>query len=257
MLKPTERFTTRVENYIKYRPHYPTQLVTMLQNECGLTADWRIADIGAGTGILTKLFLDHGNVVDAIEPNQAMREAAERLLHEYPNFRSIDATAETTTLADSAIDLITAGQAFHWFDLAQTKQEFLRILKPGGLMMLAWNDLQVDSTPFLKEYMQVIHQYSIDVKLVHQRSSGITREVIADFFSPEAFSEQHFHNEQVCDFKGLIGRVMSASYAPEPDHPNYQPMVMALRRIFDKHQTEGSVRFDYDTRMYYGRLKSS
>ncbi len=124
MSKSVERFSSRVENYIKYRPNYPTDIIPFLKSASVLTDSSLIADIGSGTGKLTELFLQNGNTVFGIEPNQGMRAASERLLQAYLNFRSMDGTAEQTTLADSSIDLITAGQAFHWFNpsLARSKQ---------------------------------------------------------------------------------------------------------------------------------------
>ena len=116
MLDPTKRFSNRVENYLKYRPRYPAAIIPLLESECGLTPETLVADVGSGTGFLTELFLKHGNRVLGVEPNAEMRSAGERLLAKYPTFCSVNAMAEATTLADSSIDLIIAGQAFHWFD---------------------------------------------------------------------------------------------------------------------------------------------
>ncbi|MFN7096842.1 MAG: class I SAM-dependent methyltransferase, partial [Gammaproteobacteria bacterium] len=124
MNKATERFTETVQNYLKYRPSYPQEVLSFLVDECNLTKQSLIADIGSGTGFLSKLFLDYGNTVYGVEPNQAMREAVEDLLKRYNHFHSIDATAEATTLPDHSVDFITAGTAFHWFDFNKTKQEF-------------------------------------------------------------------------------------------------------------------------------------
>ena len=141
---PTKRFSNRVENYRKYRPRYPKAIIPLLEQECGLTHDARIADIGSGTGLLAELFLEHGNRVFGIEPNLEMRAAGDKLLAKYPNFSSTDATAEATTLADSSVDFVTVGQAFHWFDRDRAGKEFERILKDGGwvviiLVPVAWH----------------------------------------------------------------------------------------------------------------------
>src|ERR1019366_5901844 len=136
----TTRFSSRVENYIKYRPGYPQAIVDLLSARCGLTSASVIADVGSGTGILTELMLRNGNKVFAVEPNRDMREAAERLLSQHPNFISVEGTAEVTRLNDASVDLIVAGQSFHWFDRVKTRQEFLRVLKPGGWVALIWND---------------------------------------------------------------------------------------------------------------------
>ena len=136
---PTRRFTNRVANYARYRPGYPPAVLTCLRDECGLSPGSTVADVGSGTGILTELFLANGNHVYAVEPNEAMRQAAELSLAHYPGFTSVDGRAEATTLADDSVDFVTAGQAFHWFDAAASRVEFNRILRPGGYTALVWN----------------------------------------------------------------------------------------------------------------------
>src|SRR6476469_8499971 len=139
MQDSTKRFSSRVENYIKYRPSYPPTVIDILTEHCQLTPAAVMADIGSGTGLLTELFLKHGNRVFGVEPNRAMREAGERLLAGYSNFTSVDGVAEATTLPDHSVAFVTAGQAFHWFDVAKTRQEFIRILQPQGWAVLVWN----------------------------------------------------------------------------------------------------------------------
>ena len=158
MSSPTERFTSRVETYIKYRPTYPAAVIDLLRSECGLTADAIVADVGSGTGILSELVLKNGNEVIGVEPNQAMRLAAEHLLSSYPRFRSVEGSAEASTLPAASVDLITAGQAFHWFDATAARREFARILKPNGSVALIWNDRQLDSTEFLRGYEALLRQ---------------------------------------------------------------------------------------------------
>ena len=252
MLKSTERFTTRVENYVKYRPGYPPAVLDLLRAECGLTPASVIADIGSGTGILTRMFLENGNRVYGIEPNQAMREAGEQLLTGYPGFVSVAATAEETTLPDQSVDFITAGQAFHWFDLARTRPEFARILKPGGWLVLIWNSRRVASTTSLAEYEQFLKTYGTDYGNVNH--TNLNRDDFQAFYNPGSYRLTHFDNQQVFDFEGLKGRFLSASYAPEPDHPNFEPMLADLRRLFDAHQVDGVVTIEYDTEVFYGQL---
>ncbi len=252
MLKSTERFTTRVENYVKYRPGYPPAVLDLLKAECGLTPASVIADIGSGTGILTRLFLEHGNCVYGVEPNQAMREAGEQLLTGYPGFVSVAATAEKSTLLDQSVDFITAGQAFHWFDLARTRPEFARILKPGGWLVLVWNARRVASTASLTDYEQFIKTYGTDYGDVTR--TNLNRDDFRTFYSPGSYRLTKFENQQRFDFEGLKGRFLSASYAPEPGHPNYEPMLADLRQLFDAHQVDGVYTIEYDTDVYYGQL---
>lgn len=252
MLDSTKRFSSRVENYIKYRPGYPSAVIDLLATKCGLTTDSVIADIGSGTGILTELFLKHGNPVFGVEPNREMREAAERLLAKYPRFTSINGTAEATTLQANSIEFITAGQAFHWFNREKAYAEFIRILKPCGWVVLIWNDRQVDTHPFLAAYENLLKTYGTDYETVGHKH--VETDDVRAFFGDGNFDRAVFPSSQHFDFDGLRGRLMSSSYAPEPGHPKHQPMLTALREIFDRHQVGAKVAFNYDTTVYYGHL---
>jgi ubiquinone/menaquinone biosynthesis C-methylase UbiE len=252
MTDATQRFSSRVENYIKYRPGYPNGVVETLRSECGLTADSIVADVGSGTGILSEMFLRNGDAVYGIEPNREMREAAERLLKDYPRFRSVAARAEETTLDDASVDFVTAGQAFHWFDREKTRGEFSRILKPRGWVALIWNERVTTTTQFLVAYEQLLKDYSTDYEQVDHRR--IDDEVIRDFFGSDDFWLKQFKNAQVFDYEGVKGRLLSSSYAPEEGLPNYEPMLAELERIFQTYQDEGRIVFEYVTQMYYGQL---
>ncbi len=250
-MDPTQRFSSRVDNYVKYRPSYPAAILDLLAAECGLTAESIIGDIGSGTGLLAELFLKNGNRVFGIEPNKEMREAGEQLLKGYARFTSIAATAEATTLPDHSLDFITAGQAFHWFDRDRVKVEFPRILKPRGSIVLVWNDRRVDSTPFLRAYEELLRKYSPEYPRVDHRN--VDDHVIDATFPSFRFHLKSFENRQVFDFDGVQGRLLSSSYAPEAGHPNHAPMLDALAAIFDQYQLDGRVSFDYETKVYYGR----
>jgi len=249
---PKQRFSTRVENYIKYRPSYPAGVINLLREECGLDKNSVIADIGSGTGILSELLLKFGSRVFGVEPNREMRAAGERLLTEYPGFTSVAASAEDTTLPDNSLDLITASQAFHWFDRAKAKEEFLRILKPGGWVTLIWNDRQTTTTPFLIEYEHLLQTYATDYKVVNHKE--LDPGAIGSFFEPDRFTLEMFENRQLFDFESLVGRLLSSSYAPEEGHPNHEIILEKLREIFDRYNVEGNVAFGYETLVYYGRL---
>jgi len=254
MSQSVERFSSRVENYIKYRPNYPTDIIPFLKSESVLTDSSLIADIGSGTGKLTELFLKNGNTVFGVEPNQGMRASAERLLQAYSNFRSVDGTAEQTSLADSSIDLITAGQAFHWFNPSLARVEATRILRPHGWAVLIWNDRKLQSTPFLEAYEALLLKYGTDYQDVRHDKA---EEAITEFFAPGDVKLKTFPNKQVFDFDGLKGRVQSSSYTPEPAHPNFPAMIQDLEVIFRNHEKDGQVVFEYDTKVFYGQLGSS
>jgi SAM-dependent methyltransferase len=248
----TSRFSDRVENYIRYRPGYPPEVLQALKDECGLTPIHVIADIASGTGIWTRMLLENGNPVLGVEPNTDMREAGERLLAGFSHFNSVAGTAEATTLADRSVDFVTAAQAAHWFDRQKARREFVRILKPGGWLVLLWNERLVDSTRFLRDYEQLLLAYGTDYQDVrHER----TTDAVNEFFDPAQFQERVFPMRQEFDYAGVEGRLLSSSYAPGPEHPQHAPMLRQLRRIFDECVVQGRVAFEYKTRLYFGRLQ--
>ena len=249
----TLRFSSRVEQYVRYRPGYPTQILDVLTTECGLSREPAIADVGSGTGSLAKIFLENGNRVFGVDPNAEMRAAGERLLRGFSNFRSVKGTAEQTGVPDHSVHFVTAGQAAHWFDRERANREFKRILKPGGWAVLVWNDRDLDSTPLAREYEQLLRDYGIDYEQVHRVGFDTVKQ-IAGFFAPAQVRTSSFPNRQEFDYAGLEGRVLSASYMPEKGHASYEPMIAELHRMFDAHQQERRVIMEYITRMYYAQL---
>ncbi|MFW9991464.1 MAG: class I SAM-dependent methyltransferase [Candidatus Odinarchaeota archaeon] len=249
----TKRFSDRVENYVKYRPSYPEEIIKHLQNEIGLSS-LIVADIGSGTGILSELFLKNGNKVFGIEPNREMREAAEKLLEKYPGFVSIDGTAEATTLDNQFVDVISAGQSFHWFDVDRAKKEFLRILKPGGYTVLVWNVRKTDSSPFSRNYENLLVDHATDYKKVNHRLAA-DEKILNRFYGHENYRKKLFDNYQVFDFEGLKGRLLSSSYSPLEGQPRYSSMMKRLEQIFAEHQVQGVVKFEYTTEIYTGQLE--
>ena len=248
---PTIRFSDRVENYVRYRPGYPPEVMQLLRDECGLTAESVIADIASGTGIFTKMFLDNGNSVFAVEPNLEMREKADQLLAHYDRLVSATGSAEQTTLPPASVDFVTAAQAAHWFDLQKTRAEFVRILKPRGWCVLVWNERATDSTPFLCDYEELLLAHGTDYREVrHER----TTEIIPEFFAPMQCKERTFELRQQFDYAGLAGRLLSSSYAPLPGHPHHEPMMAQLQKVFAAHARDEKVEFEYKTRVFYGRL---
>jgi len=248
---PTRRFSSRVENYVRFRPGYPKEILALLKSQCGMTAGSVIADIGSGTGKLTELFLENGNPVFGVEPNREMREAGERLLKNFATFTSVAAAAEETTLPNASVDFIVAGQAFHWFDRRRCRKEFARILKPGGWIVLIWNDRKTEATPFLHEYEKLLQNYATDYSKVDHKN--IDDMVVHEFFGyaprkAKIPSAQHF------DFEGLKGRLLSSSYAPDQGQPGHAEMLRDLEKIFNAREQNGRVEFAYDTVAYYGKL---
>lgn len=248
MTESVRRFSNRVENYVKYRPGYPPEVLSLFESQMGLTGDSVVADIGSGPGISSRLFLENGNAVYDVEPNAAMREAAGRLLGNFPKFHGMDGTAENTGLPNESVDFVIAAQAFHWFDPEGTRREFKRILRPGGWIALIWNERQLDSTDFLREYEAFLLRHANDYEKV--RHENITETVLETFFRA-SFRRAAFPNEQIFDFEGLRGRLLSSSYMPAEDDPAYTSMIAELEKLFAKHEENGKIKVFYDTNIFY------
>lgn len=247
----TSRFSDRVENYLRYRPGYPPEVLTALKADCDLLPSHLIADIASGTGIWARMLLENGNRVLGVEPNAEMRAAGERLLAGFPNFGSVAGTAEGSSLADQSVDFVTAAQAAHWFDREKARREFVRILKPGGWLALLWNERVTGSTKFLRDYEKLLLTYGTDYQDIrHERTTAVVNE----FFDPAPFQERSFEMHQEFDYAGLEGRLLSSSYAPGPEHPQHREMLRELRRIFEDCAAQGRVQFAYKTRLYFGQL---
>ncbi len=247
-----QRFSNRVADYVRYRPSYPPELLPLLHTWCNLLPAHAIADVGSGTGLLSKLFLVHGNHVFGVEPNAEMRAAGEEFLRSYKNFTSIAGSAEATTLADDSVDFVTAGQSFHWFDLEPTRREFQRILKAEGRAILVWNERQLTETPFLRDYESLLQRFGTDYSRVSESYPDADR--MLEFFQPNEFTSHALPNFQDFDFAGLSGRLRSSSYAPQPGHPQHDPMYAELEKVFAAHQKNGHVRMEYRTCVYTGKL---
>ncbi len=255
MLKsaPTQRFSSRVENYARYRPSYPKQVIEVLRAECGLTSESAVADVAFGTGLFTRLLLENGNRVSGVEPNKEMRQAGEEYLAGFSRFTSVAATAESTTLPDRSLDLITCAQAAHWLKREEALREFQRILRPDGFVAIIFNDRQVKGNAFADGYENLAVKYGTDYSEV-QRLGRIFEGT--DFFAPFRCEKRTLPNYQDFDYAALEGRLLSSSYAPQAGDPNCAPMLADLRQIFNQHQRGGLVRMDYDTNIYFARLSA-
>ncbi len=243
---PKKRFSSRVENYVNYRPTYPIEIINFLIKERILSKNSIIADIGSGTGILSKLFINNFNKVYAVEPNDEMRNAAERQFINYPNFISIKGSAEKTELEDHSIDIITVGQAFHWFDIELTKIEFRRVLNENGHVVIIWNSRKKAGNKFSEDYEKIVSKYGTDYKQVR-----MNERIVDDFYQ---YQLKKFENYQDLDYNGLKGRLLSTSYIPLDNDPNFEQMIIELEELFSRNQKNGKIRFEYNTLVYYGKL---
>ncbi len=253
----TNRFSDRVDNYVKYRPHYPAAVIDFLKTENTISETSVIADIGSGTGISADLFLKNNYKVFGIEPNEPMRLAAETILQKYSDkklFVSINGTAENSNLESNSVDVIVCAQAFHWFNNDAFKNECKRILKSNGFVVLMWNDRRTDSTDFLKVYEDFLQMFGTDYKEINHKNTQ-EKSQFDNFFGKGNYREESFYNYQDVNFEGLKGRVLSSSYMPNEEHKDFDFMIYCLRKIYNRYQENNLVRLDYDTKIYYGQIQ--
>ncbi|HZX59698.1 MAG TPA: class I SAM-dependent methyltransferase [Mucilaginibacter sp.] len=252
MNDPTKRFSNRVDNYVKYRPGYPKEVIDYLETQCHLTAKAAIADIGAGTGIFTKLLLERNYTVYAIEPNDDMRHEADRQLKHFPDYHSIAGRADLTGLTSHSIGLIVCAQAFHWFNTPETKTEFKRILKRGGKVTLIWNNRDIEADAFAIAYDLLLREQSGDYESINHQN--LTEIDFIRFYKGGEYKLAKFHNQQVFDFEQLAGRAFSSSYVPAEETEAGKTFKGHLKDLFDTYQRHGKVVFKYNTEVYLGHV---
>jgi ubiquinone/menaquinone biosynthesis C-methylase UbiE len=247
-LNPKGRFSNRVENYEKYRPNYPNDIIKFLNANTSFTKESIVADIGSGTGISSKLFLDNGNKVYGVEPNEDMRRAGERYLYNYTNFYYIDASSECTKLESELVDVIVCGQAIHWFEAEETKKEFLRILKPDGFIVII-NNRRKPGSEFMNEYVELVRKYS------ESEVSKPLNTNLVDFLDSKTIYKEVFENPHIFDLERLQGDLLSYSYIPSEEETVFSTMISEFKLLFEKHNKSGMVNFDYETALYVCKIK--
>jgi SAM-dependent methyltransferase len=245
------RFNNKVENYIKYRPGYPEEITDFLKKENVLNSKSVVADIGSGTGKLTELFLKNRNEVFGIEPNDEMRLAAEKLFEKYNNFRSVNGKTKNTKLYDNSIDVITAGQSFHWFNNDMTRKEFKRILKPGGCVVLIWNNRSENVSEFMKDFSQLLNNLETDYQEV--KHENLNDNDFKRFFGTSNYQIKSYDNSQLINYNSLEGGILSRSYVPTEGRA-YSNMIRELKEIFEKHNIDGKIKIEYKTNIYFSKL---
>ena len=252
-LDPTQRFTNRVTHYAQSRPSYPEEVLRILDAECGLSSEHVIADVGCGTGLLTVLFLRNGNRVYGVEPNDAMRQAAEEALREFPDFTAVAGRAEHTTLPDDCADMVTVAQALHWFEPEGTRREFARILKPEAWLVVVRNERCTEASPLL----QAVEAATAPLRRRPEHGHGcweVDDGLLAGYYGPAGFRLRTCENQQVLDEQGFLGRWLSQSNLPAPGEPGHEKMAEELHGIFAAHSRAGLVTIDYLTHVWFGRL---
>ena len=246
------RFDDRVEDYQRYRPQYPREILDILETEAGLRSNSRIVDVGAGTGLFTKLFLEHGNPVIAVEPNAQMRDVCGRLNAHYPSLQVINGIAEATGIASHSVDIVTVAQAFHWFDSTAARTEFSRVLVPQGWVVIASNERLRFGDPFHEGFERLTERHNVDYGSVSERYPD--RHALERFFAPQPMHYHTMPNSQVLNQDALLGRILSSSYMPNAQHHGYAEMRADFDDLFRANESEGVVQLDYLCILAFGRL---
>lgn len=253
VMNTNDKFAHRVEDYQKYRPGYPAAIVDMLEKECGLTHDATLVDLGSGTGLLTELFLGQDYAITGVEPNDAMRGAGEARMEGFGSlFTSVNGSAEATTLADSSVDFIVAGQAFHWFDLNDAPAEFRRVLKPGGWVVLIWNERRTKASAFMSAFELVMGKFGVNYPGAIKRR--LEPDELRQVLRVDEILLYSFENRQMLTKEGLMGRVRSASYCPLVEDARYEFMMKELRGMFEIYAFSGKVTLEYDTQVFVAKF---
>jgi SAM-dependent methyltransferase len=252
--KPTERFSGIVENYARYRPGYPGEIISILEEKYNMENGKVIGDIGSGTGIFSKLLIEAGYFVFCVEPNDEMRIYSENEFAGLQNFKSVKGTAEKTNLSSQSVDAITAAQSFHWFDTFPVIDEFNRILKPDGYIILIWNDRRSDNNDFMNQYEKLLTRYCPDYSETSHKNYSSDR--INSIFSGYNIDFYQIENHQDLNLDAFLGRLKSCSYCLKKDHENYNLLMDEITTLHTAFQSNGIVRFEYDTIMYVISKKS-
>ena len=254
MTKNVERFTVRVEEYERYRLRYPGEVIRTLTERCGLTREHLVADIGAGTGMLAELFLEHGNAVVAVEPNDGMRAACERLTSAWPGLTVRKATAEETGLEDASVDFVVVGRALHWFDLDLAMQEFRRVLRPDGWVVLVAHGRSQGESPREVELERILAEEGNDYRNVKKRY--LVHETVLSMFAQGSVWQEQMDGEQLLTLEEFLGQVQSYSAAPLPGEPKYAGMQRALREYFARWAEDGKLRMGTACFLTCGRFST-
>ena len=245
----TQRFTGKVEAYERYRQRYPAaEVLALLRGWCGLQPEWVVADVGAGTGMLAEVFLENGNRVIAIEPNEEMRVACERLSS--PRLEVVNATAEATGLADASVEMVAAGRAFHWFDTERALAEFRRVLKRGGWVALVSAGRAHIETEQALDFERLLVEFGNDQ--TYARSTYRVHDKLEELFVD--LHQAEIPGEQRMDWETLRGFAQSISVVPQRGTPGFEAFEVELRKHFERFARDGVLTMQTTCWISAGRL---
>jgi SAM-dependent methyltransferase len=244
-------YTDRAARYARYRWDYAAQAIDAIFSITGIGLTSCAADVGSGTGILTRHLVDRVRSVYAVEPDVSMRWWAEQALANAPTFNSVAGSAQTTTLPDRSVDLIVVGQALHWFDPLPSRQEFLRILIPGGWLAVLWNQ---GTDAALAQALSALctPENGWDTSIPNQR-----REVkpFDFYFGHAAYLQREFAAVKRETWEEFFGALCSDSHAPAETQPSFERLRNAAWQVFRAHSEDGFITVRYRTHLVLGVIR--
>lgn len=256
MANTVERFDGRAEDYDRYRERYDArELLTLLREWSGLTPDWLIADVGAGTGMLADVFLANGNRVIAIEPNAGMRAACTRLHEGERRLEIRDGTAEATGLPDASVDVVANGRALHWFDVKAAMQEFKRVLRPGGWLVVVAGGRTERGREANEALTRMLQEFTGD--LMYREKAYKVYGDVKDLFNGSEYRHYERGGEMRMNWDQLRGMTLSLSHAPLVDDPRFPRFENLLRDYFDRYQKDGVVTLETRCWVNAGRMRAT
>ncbi len=247
-------YRDRVDQYVAFRPTYPDEAVSHILRHGQRSGPIDIADIGAGTGILSSQLLRHGHRVFAVEPIEPMRQAAKAKLSGSPGFQSVDGSAEATTLPERSVDLVVAAQALHWFEPSAARREFARILRPGGRTVAIWNERRRSGSLFQTAFEHFLAEMQKDIVGDRKNYAETVDDVAGRFFGIGSYAEVAFAHDDRLHRRQFAGRILSGSFAPGAAHERHAHWCAAIDEFFEAHAESGYVTIEYETVVVSGTV---
>lgn len=248
-------FDNKAVLYAANRPSYSPHVLKYLQKDLGLAPTALGADIGCGTGQLTKILAGYFNLLYAVEPNESMMAECQKCLCGCKNVHYIHRCAESTGIIDHTLDYITVAQAFHLFHNTETLQELKRILKPNGYLIIIYNMKNHSSNLFLKNEEVLLKYCPLYKRNFH--SMEFKTESFADCFTEDSYQYRQFSNDntEYLDCDTFINRTLSASYAIPIENPSFPVFVKELEKVFTKFSVNQKIKMELSTVIYSGHLR--
>lgn len=256
MAQRARSFDAWALDYDHYRPTYPQTLFDHIATRLALAANPDVADLGAGTGKAARQMARRGWRVVAVEPGEGMLDVLRaRAADEGLDIQARLAPAEDTGLPGSSVDLVTAAQAFHWFDKPRAVREMARITRPGGGAAVVWNSLAEQRSEFLADYTKLLEGY-VPADHVDKRTPGEESTAPADLSQGgyfDVYERVEIPHERRLSADEYLGYVFTASqirlFVPAD---RQRQLEIEIRALIAGHFADGDVIVPYDAEVFIG-----